>query len=98
MNFFEFSTSYVFGGIIMRTHYMTLCAKGNTEVTHIMDSSGAITVTFKQAVTGGFNTLVTTIDGYILSNVGFTSSEVEYFLNFLINNQALISAEARGEI
>jgi hypothetical protein len=82
----------------MRKHYMTLCARGNIEVTHIRDDSGAITVTFEQAVQGGFNTLETTLDGQVLSNEGFTPSDVAYFLTFLRNNKSAIYAESIGEL
>ena len=51
----------------MRKHYMTLCARGNSdiEITHIK-KNGEIEVTCEQATNGGFNTLVMALDGKIM--------------------------------
>lgn len=86
------------GGVTsMRKHYMTLCFKGNVEITHI-EKGGTIEVTFEQAVNGGFNTFVITIDGTIVSNEGFSDSDVSYFVRFVEENKAGIIAESKGEI
>lgn len=81
----------------MRKHYMTLCLRGNTEVTHIVKNN-SIEVTFEQAKDGGFNTLVTTVDGTLISRDGFTDSDVDFFLRFLQSNKVGIIAESKGEI
>lgn len=81
----------------MRKHYMTLCIRGNTEITHIKKGN-TIEVTFEQAVTGGFNTLVTDIDGNVLSNTGFNGSDVDFYLRFLQQNKSLIIKESNGEL
>lgn len=81
----------------MRKHYMTLCVYNNTEVTHIKRDWG-IEVSFEQAVTGGFKTLITTLDGKILKNDGFNPAEVDFFLRFLNSNKNTIIMESNGEI
>ena len=81
----------------MRKHYMTLCFRGDVEITHIC-KNGVIEVTFEQAIKGGFNTLVTTLDGAILQRNGFTDSDVDFYLRFLNDNKRGIIAESRGEI
>lgn len=81
----------------MRGHYMTLCFKGNTEVTYMLKDTG-LEVTFEQAVIGGFNTLVLDDSGNILSNTGFNASDIEFFQEFLKNNLSIIYADARNEL
>lgn len=81
----------------MRGHYMTLCFKGNTEVTYIL-SGDDLEVTFEQAVIGGFNTLVLDASGNILSNTGFNASDIEFFQEFLKNNLSIIYADVRNEL
>ena len=82
----------------MRKHYMTICFRGaDIEVTHIQREWG-IEVTFEQATKGGFNTLVTDIDGNIKSNVGFNGSDVDFLLRFLQMNKPGVIAESKGVI
>lgn len=81
----------------MRGHYMTLCFKGNTEVTYMLKDTG-LEVTFEQAVVGGFNTLVLDASGNVISNTGFNVSDVGFFQEFLKNNLSVIYADARGEL
>lgn len=81
----------------MRKHYMTLCFRGNTEVTHIVHD-GRIEVTYEQAVNGGFHTLVVDINGNVISNDGFNDSEVDFFRRFTVQNAPAIIMESRGEI
>lgn len=76
---------------------MTLCFRGNTEVTHIV-KNGKIEVTYEQAVDGGFHTLVVDIDGNVVSNDGFNDSEVDFFRRFTIQNAPAIIMESSGEI
>lgn len=66
----------------MRKSYMTLCMRGNTEVTHIL-RNGKLEVTFEQAVSNGFNTLVLNDKGQIVKNDGFNSSDIAFFKDFL---------------
>lgn len=73
----------------MRKHYATLCLHRDTEVTYIVGSSG-IEVTFEQVVYNGFNSLVLTLNGKILSCHGFTNAEVSYFQLFLERNKGVI--------
>ena len=81
----------------MRGHYMTLCFKGNTEVTYMLKDTD-LEVAFEQAVIGGFNTLVLDASGNMLSNTGFNESDIEFFQEFLKNNLSVIYADARGEL
>lgn len=81
----------------VRKHYMTLCIRDNTEVTHI-ERNGVIEVTFEQAYTGGFKTLVMDVDANIIKNDGFNDAEVAYFKDFTLRNKPGIIAESRGEI
>ena len=81
----------------MRGPYMTLCFKGNTEVTYMLKDPG-LEVTFEQAVVGGFNTLVLDASGNVISNTGFNVSDIEFFQEFLKNNLSVIYADARGEL
>ena len=76
---------------------MTLCFRGNTEVTHIV-KNGKIEVTYEQAVDGGFHTLVVDIEGNVLSNDGFNDSEVDFFRRFTIQNAPAIIMESNEEI
>lgn len=79
----------------IRKHYMTLCVRGNTEVTHII-RNGRLEVTFEQAVNGGFNTLILLDDGTIVYNNGFSISDICFFRNFLMNNIEVMWEEAKG--
>lgn len=79
----------------MRKHYMTLCIRNNTEVTHIIRDN-KLEITFEQAVNGGFNTLVMLEDGTILSNEGFNSSDIAFFRDFLCRNVSVMKEEALG--
>ena len=79
----------------IRKHYMTLCLRGNTEVTHII-KSGRLEVTFEQATKGGFNTLVVLDDCTIVSNTGFNDSEISFYIQFLKNNIDVMWKEAKG--
>lgn len=82
----------------MRKHYMTLCFRGeDVVITHIVKGN-TIEVTFEQAISGDFNTLVVSIDGSIISNSGFNKSDVDYYLRFLNMNRSGIIAESKGEI
>ena len=81
----------------VRKHYMTLCFRDNTEVTHI-ERNGTIEVTFEQACKGGFKTLVMDVDANIISNAGFTDADVAFFRDFTLRNKPGIVAESRGEI
>lgn len=80
----------------MRKSYMTLCMRGNTEVTHIL-RNGKLEVTFEQAVSNGFNTLVLNDKGQIVKNDGFNSSDIAFFKDFFKKNYSTMIAEARGE-
>lgn len=80
-----------------RKHYMTLCFRDNTEVTHI-ERNGKIEVTFEQAIKGGFKTLVMDVDANVISNDGFNAADVAFFQDFTLRNKPGIVAESRGEI
>ena len=73
----------------MRKHYMT-------EVTYIQKATG-LEVTFEQSCNGGFKTLIFDEQFRVISNSGFNSSELNYFLEFLKNNISTIKAESRGD-
>jgi len=75
---------------------MTLCMRGNTEVTHTL-KNGKLEVTFEQAVNNGFNTLVLNNKGQIVTNEGFNSSDIAFFKDFFKRNYSTMLAEARGE-
>lgn len=62
----------------MRKHYMTICTRGNTEVTHIF-KNGHLEVTFEMAVNNGFHTLVLDDKANIISNEGFNNSDIAFF-------------------
>ena len=79
-----------------RVHYMTLSFRGDTEVTYI-EREGTIEVTFEQPKYGGFNTLVTDIDGNIIHRDGFTNADVEFLISFLKDNSPVIIEECKGE-
>lgn len=79
----------------MRKSYMTLCMRGNTEVTHIL-KNGQLEVTFEQAVNGGFNTAVFNDNG-LVSNNGFCNADIAFFTDFYHKNASTMLAEARGE-
>ena len=81
----------------VRKHYMTLCIRDNTEITHI-EKSGIIEVTFEQDIPGGFKTLVLDMNANVITNVGFNLSEIAYFQKFLVQNRDGILMESRGEI
>lgn len=81
----------------VRKHYMTLCIRDNTEITHI-ERNGIIEVTFEQAINGGFKTLVMDVDANVISNDGYNDAEIAYFREFTLRNKPGIVAESRGEI
>ena len=81
----------------VRKHYITICFKGNTVVTHIA-KNGTIEVTFEQAVKDGFNTLIADIDSNVISNNGFNNADVEYFRQVFRHNRSVIIDESRGVI
>ena len=83
----------------MRKHYMTLFTRGNRgiEVSHIKNGD-LIEVTCEQAVDGGFNTLVTDIDGNIISSNGFNGSDVQYLIRFIQKSREGIIEESEGVI
>ena len=80
-----------------RKHYMTLCFRGNTEVTHIV-KNGKIEVTFEQAVNGGFNTLITDLQGNVIQSSGFTDNDVDFFCRFVRQSADGIKMESDGVI
>lgn len=81
----------------LRKHYMTLCVRGNTEVTHILKGN-TLEITFEQAKKGGFNTLVLDDKANIISNQGFNNSDIVFFKDFLLRNIQVMYEEARGEL
>ncbi len=83
----------------MRKHYMTLYTRGNRgiEVSHIKNGD-SIEVTCEQAVDGGFNTLVTDIDGNIISADGFNGSDIQYLIRFIQKSREGIIEESEGVI
>lgn len=74
---------------------MTLCTRDNTEVTHIL-KNGILEVTFEQACTNGFKTLVLNQKGEIISNDKFNASEVQFFKEFMFKNLGVMLEEAKG--
>ena len=67
----------------IRKHYMTLCIRDSIVITYrVIDS--IVQVTFEQAKSGRFNTLVTDVNGTIISNDGYNSTDVEFLLSFQI--------------
>lgn len=81
----------------IRKHYITICFRNNTEVTHI-EKNGVIEVTYEQACNGGFKTLVMDLAANVISNDGFNDSDVAFFKAFTLQNKPAIEAESRGEI
>lgn len=81
----------------MRKHYMTLCARGNSdiEITHIK-KNGEIEVTCEQATNGGFNTLVMALDGRVMETSGFNNSDIAFLRTFVMKNADGIREEAEG--
>lgn len=81
----------------MRKHYMTLFTRGNQGIviSHVKKDD-SIEVTCEQAVDGGFNTLVTDIDGNVVSENGFNSSDVQYLRRFIQKSREGIIEEAQG--
>ena len=79
----------------MRKHYMTICVMNNTEVTHIKRKN-YLEVTFEQACSNGFKTLICDDSGNILSNDGFNNAEVVFFLDFLRRNIEVMKQESEG--
>ena len=84
---------------MMRKHYMTLYTRGNQgiEVSHIK-KNGVIEVTCEQAVNGGFNSLVTDIDGNIINSYGFNGSDIQYLVRFIRKSKEGIMEESEGVI
>ncbi len=79
--------------LIVRKHFVTLCVHGNTVVTYMVRDAGT-EVTFEQARNKGFNTLVLSLDGVVVSNDGFEPAEVDYFQRFLRRNCDMIAEGA----
>lgn len=80
----------------IRKHYITICLRGNTVITYRVINDN-IEITFEQAKNGGFNTMVTDINGKIISNDGFNGSDVGYLLSFLEQNKNCITRLATDD-
>ena len=76
--------------VLIRKHYVTLSTHNNTEVTYQIISKSDIRVTFEQAVSRGFNTLVLDEKCNIVSRDGFSNAEVGYYQRFLERNLPVI--------
>ncbi len=73
----------------MRKHYMTICFKGNTEVTYIK-KNGDIIVTFEKVVGENFANLDIKLDGVIVGHHGFNNADIDYFTRFVLKNASVI--------
>jgi hypothetical protein len=84
--------------VMERQHYMTLCDRDNTVVTHKVNNNGCLEVTFEQSCNNGFKTLVFDQYGKLIYNDGFNNADISYFFNFLQRNISVMLEEARGEL
>lgn len=80
----------------MRKAYMTLCFRDNIEVTYIV-RDGEIIVTFEKAVGKDFVSADFLLDGTMLSNTGYSDSDIDWIRRFLKNNAPIIIKDSRGE-
>ncbi len=80
----------------MRKHYMTMCFRGDTEVTYIETDKGII-VTYEQAVYKGFHKLDITLNGEIVFVDGFNQAEVDYYKRFTLDNKEAIIIRNKEE-
>lgn len=80
----------------IRRHYMTLCIYDDTEVT-VQTQNDVLMVTFEQAVSSGFRTVIFDIKGNMISNKGFNTAEIANFKRFLLLNAAEMIKLDRGD-
>ncbi|OON99365.1 MAG: hypothetical protein ATN35_12870 [Epulopiscium sp. Nele67-Bin004] len=73
----------------MRKHYMTICFRGNTEVTYI-DRKGDIVVTFEKVAGEDFVSVDIKLDGVVVLNNGFSPADVDYYTRFVLKNANMI--------
>lgn len=76
---------------------MTLFIRGKTKITHIK-KHGRIEVTYSQLKFLQYKKLVMDIDGNIIKNKGFNSSDVDFYRRFTLENKRAITMESNGEI
>lgn len=82
---------------MVRQHYMTITCMGNIEVTY-KENNFILEVTFERARGNNFQTAIFSIDGTLLSNNGFSMSDLSFCYNFLVNNANCILRIYRGEL
>ena len=80
----------------VRQHYMTICTRGaDIEMTY-MNRGSYVEIAFEQATNNGFNTLVLTHTGSILSSYGFNASDIDFLMRFAAKGIPVILDEIRG--
>ena len=80
----------------MRQHYMTMCFRENIEVTYKV-SKGQIIMTYEKAVNNVFHRADILLDGTVIAQDGFKSSDIDYFVRFTVKNAPLIVKIVNGE-
>jgi hypothetical protein len=81
-----------------RIGYMTVCFKDDMEVTYSFDEKNHDSkpeIMFETAIDSGFKTMVADINGNVITNKGYTQSEVTFNSNFTRLNREQILSEIR---
>lgn len=76
---------------------MTICCMGDIEVT-FKDNNSVLEVTFERANGRDFQTAVFSIDGTILSNVGYGDADLVFLHEFVLNNAKCIKDIYDGKL
>lgn len=80
----------------MRKHYMTLNFRNNAEITHMV-INGLLHVNVEEAIIGGFKSCEFLVDGTLVSNNGYSGSELQFYKDFILRNAPLIIELSREE-
>lgn len=81
----------------MRKPYMTMCFKDNTEATYIVED-GEIVVMYEKAVMNGFHRVDIKLDGTVVFHEGFSSADIDYFIDFTIQNAPVLESLVNDDL
>lgn len=81
----------------MRKHFATMCFRENIEVTYTV-KDGDIIVIYEKAVRNGLHRAHIKLDGSIILQEGFTSSDMEYLIKFTFRNVLILESLVRGKV
>lgn len=81
----------------MRKPYMTMFFKDNTEVTYIVEN-GEIVVMYEKAVMNGFHRVDIKLDGTVVFEEGFSPTDIDYFIDFTLQNAPVLESLVNDDL